>query len=187
MTNLKLTFCLLAILLICSCSNDLEEVEKLKVDTTGNVEVGYNVELIYNEDLELRARLLTPTMITYVDKQNSVELPEGLEILVYDKQEVVENHIWADYGFVIRDERKILLKENVRLENSAGEQMETEEITWDRQNKILFTDPNTFVTYYTGEEVIEGYGMIADEDFTNVEVTNVTGILQVNDDLEMGR
>lgn len=170
-----------------ACKGDLEEVDKVKLETSGNVEVGFDVEIIYNEDLSLRARLLSDEMVTYVDRKNSVEFPVGLEILVYNKSGVIDNHIWADYGYILREEEKILAKENVRLENIDGETMKTDEITWDRRNKKLFCADTTFVEYYTGEEVIEGYGMIADEDFTDVEILNVTGIINVDEDFDLGR
>lgn len=156
----------------------------MSLESKGNVEVGFDVELVYNEDLHLRARLLTPKMVTYVDKQNSVEFPEGLEILVYNEEGIVENHIWADYGYIIKDEKKVLAQKNVRLENIQGETLKTDEVTWDRQAKTLICQESTFVQYFTGEEVIEGYGMKADENFTNVEILNVTGIINVGEDLD---
>ena len=174
-------------MLLFSCAGDLEEVEKVQLETSGNVEVGYDVEIIYNEDLSLRARLLAIEMVTYVDRKNSVEFPAGLETLVYNKSGMVDNHIWADYGYILREEDKILARKNVRLENVDGEVMETEEITWDRKNEKLYCADTTFVEYYTGEEVIEGYGMIADEDFTDVEILNVTGIINMDEDLNLSR
>jgi Lipopolysaccharide-assembly, LptC-related len=66
--------------------------------------------------------------------------------------------------------------------NAKGEKLNTEEIIWDEQKKIIYS--NAFVKITTGDEIIWGIGMEANEDFTDYVIKKVTGKVKVKTEKE---
>jgi precorrin-4 methylase len=73
-------------------------------------------------------------------------------------------------------------RKNVEVINAKGEKLNTEEIIWDEQKKIIYS--NAFVKISTGDEIIWGIGMEANEDFTDYVIKKVTGKVKVKTEKE---
>jgi lipopolysaccharide assembly outer membrane protein LptD (OstA) len=62
--------------------------------------------------------------------------------------------------------------------NQKGERLTTDELIWDEEKKIIYS--NTFVKIATEDEVMYGKGMIANQNFSDYTIKNITGKIKVN-------
>ena len=66
------------------------------------------------------------------------------------------------------DDRQILI-------NLKNEQLSTEKLFWNRENKTIYTDD--FVTINTDKQIIMGYGFVTDQSFSTYSLSNITGTI----------
>ena len=68
-------------------------------------------------------------------------------------------------------------RDSVVVINNKGEIMNTDELIWDEDKKIIYS--NSFVKIRTADEIIYGNGMTANENFTGYVIKNITGTIKV--------
>jgi lipopolysaccharide export system protein LptC len=67
----------------------------------------------------------------------------------------------------------------VVLENAVKkETLRTEELFWNKQTRKIHTDK--FVTIQTETEILKGTGLTANQDFSDYNITNPTGVFSIN-------
>lgn len=157
----------------------MEEINNLAPqDIKGDV--GRNVIIIYSDSGVVRARLSAPTFtkVTNTEKPYT-EMPEGLHLEFFSGDLDTESELTANYGIIYDDESEMLARDNVKMNNIKGEQMEGEELIWNETEKKIYSDK--FVKVTTAEEIIYGDGFEADQDFTSYQVKNIKGIIQINE------
>jgi len=74
----------------------------------------------------------------------------------------------------------LIVEGNVVFVNDKGEKLETEKLTWIEKDAKIRTEDAVKIT--TANEVITGYGLEADEDFSNYTIRNISGIVNVEDE-----
>jgi hypothetical protein len=57
--------------------------------------------------------------------------------------------------------------------------LSTEELNWDPQKQIVFTDK--FVVIETPTEILKGEGLEANQNFTKYKILKPTGVFSIND------
>ena len=100
-------------------------------------------------------------------------MPKGLNAVFYNKLGQEESNISAQYGISYDKQNLVVLKNNVQVKNEKNEKLNTEELTWNRVTKKIYTDK--FVTITTPTETLSGYEMEADEDFSNWIIKKASG------------
>jgi len=76
--------------------------------------------------------------------------------------------------------KELIVSGNVSFKNDEGEHLETEKLIWyEKTAKIIAED---WVTITTPNEIITGYGLEADEDFSNYTISNISGIVNIEDE-----
>jgi lipopolysaccharide export system protein LptC len=68
----------------------------------------------------------------------------------------------------------------VVFENDKGEMLETEKLSWIEKDAKIRTDGLVKIT--TANEIITGFGLEADEDFSNYTIQQISGIVNVEDE-----
>jgi LPS export ABC transporter protein LptC len=72
------------------------------------------------------------------------------------------------------------VKYNVEVVNAKGDKLNTEHLIWDEQKKKITSD--AFVKITTAKEIIMGKGLEANQDFTQYEIKNIQGIINIGDE-----
>ncbi|HBI81322.1 MAG TPA: LPS export ABC transporter periplasmic protein LptC [Bacteroidales bacterium] len=152
-----------------SCKGDSEAIVYLSdIKKTPGV-TAYNSEVIYTEEGKVALKVLTPETVYYqfADEPHTV-FPKGITVYTYDNELKQESSLTANYA--IYYEKKMLwqAKNNVVAKNRKGEQLYTEELYWDQNKHIIYTNVNVKINSVNG--IIYGKGLIADETFDIWEV-----------------
>jgi LPS export ABC transporter protein LptC len=84
------------------------------------------------------------------------------------------------YGISSPDDKKIVVRNNVEILNVKGERLNTEELHWQQDSGKIYTD--RFVRITTKDQIITGTGLVSDQAFSDWEILNVSGTLNVPHD-----
>jgi LPS export ABC transporter protein LptC len=168
--------------ILCSCENDVKEIESLSKKKNEPVSRGKNVELIYSEKSNVKINITAPIMEEYgLDEKNKyMEMKEGIKVLFYDSLMNVSSTLTANYA-INRVAKKIMeAKDDVVVVNDKGEVLHTEHLIWLQDSSKIYTDE--FVKITTTDEIIMGEGMEANQDFTKWSIKKIKGIINIKEE-----
>ena len=165
--------------LLASCEkNDLKKVAGFTGKDTIPSQIANDITVIYSDSAKVKARLTSPKMIQYITGDQNTEMPIGLKVLFYNDSLKAVSSLRADYG--IRYPAKYLIKVtgNVVVSNTKGDTLHTEELFWDENRNIIYS--NTFVKVKQPDKVILAEGFNSDVNFLHYTFKKVRGTFSIN-------
>lgn len=165
--------------ILTACVNDPAEVLATAGKIEPSVEHGRGVTMLYSEDGSVRMKLEAERVTRHAVDEPYIEFDSGLVVTFYENLRVVST-LKADYGIRYEKTELTEIRDNVAVVNREGEQLNTEELIWDPQEKTIRSDE--FVRIRTADEIIFGTGLEADEEFTRYRILNPEGTLKIQDD-----
>ena len=171
-------------MLMSSCENNINVVNNITGinNQTQPVESSKDVEFLYSDSAQIHTKLNTPLVNHYMGKKPYYEMPEGMNVVFYDKFHKEQTKLTAKYGIGYDTDNKMNVmeaKRNVVVVNEKGDQLNTEHLTWNSITKKIYTDE--FVKITTKDEVIWGDGLESNEDFSDYQIKHVKGEIDVKD------
>lgn len=163
-----------------ACKNDMEEVERIVSAEELMVETMRDVEVLYSDSAVVRVRISGPVLKRRMERQDAVEeFTEGVEVEFFDPQGRKQSLLTANYGIRQERDRSVTVRGNVVWRSETGDMLETEELTWDQDRELIYS--NEFVTITRPEEVIYGYGFETDQDFSRWRIRSPEGRIQLEE------
>ncbi len=164
----------LAVAMLMSCKNDIEVISSLtNIDNLPSQTI-VNLETIYTDSAKIQLIVKSKLVETYNQEEDSyLEFPKGLEVFFYDKNEKVESQLSAKYAIYYKADQLWEAKDSVVVINANDEILNTEQLFWDENKKLIYT--SKFVSITTTNEIIYGEGMEANENFTNWKIMKPRG------------
>jgi LPS export ABC transporter protein LptC len=169
-------FFFVALFVLFSCQNNTKEIDEItQKEAAFPTERGKTVEILYTDSGLVKVRLTAPVMnhYTYNVKEHYTEMPKGLFVEFFNEHSEVKTRLKANYGIRYEDTKKTEVKYKVQVTNVNGEILNTEQLFWDETTRKIYT--KEFVKITTKKEVLTGSGLVANEDFTDWEIENITG------------
>ncbi len=170
--------CVLLLLLSGSCKDHLEEAKLIVARANVNIEKGKQVEINYSDKGFVRIKAIAPTATRFNNSTPYLEFSDGIKILFYNNQHNIESTLTAKYATAYENSHSMTARDSVVVINDKGEVLNTDELIWDEEKKIIYS--NSFVKIRTKDEIIYGNGMTANENFTGYVIKNITGTIKVN-------
>ena len=164
-------------LLLSSCKNDLAEARLVVSRANVNLEKGKEVEINYSDRGVTRIKAIAPTATRFNNSKPYLEFSDGIKILFYNERREIESTLTAKYATAYENSHSMTARDSVVVINNKGEIMNTDELIWDEDKKIIYS--NSFVKIRTADEIIYGNGMTANENFTGYVIKNITGTIKV--------
>lgn len=168
--------CVLLLLFVsCTSSKNKEVINEMdQLDEMLITETAEDITVTNTDSGFVKVVLTSPLAITIKHPTDpTTEMPKGLNAVFYNKLGQEESNISAQYGISYDKQNLVVLKNNVQVKNEKNEKLNTEELTWNRVTKKIYTDK--FVTITTPTETLSGYEMEADEDFSNWFIKKASG------------
>ncbi|MEZ5009290.1 MAG: LPS export ABC transporter periplasmic protein LptC [Chitinophagales bacterium] len=157
----------------------MQRVDALFTDEEVQYDVAYDPVMIYTEEGIKRLEITAPLLKSYNKNPRKTEFPDGLKVAFFSGQSNTSN-LTADYGENNEQSKELVVEGNVLFKNNKGEQLETEKLTWMEREAKIKTDAEITIT--TPTEIITGYGLEADEDFSNYTINSISGIVNIEDE-----
>lgn len=172
---------LLAVLLPC-CKNDMQEARLVTARANTQIEQGKNVTIRYSDHGKIKIKAEAKTLTRFNTDRPYMEFSDGIKVSFYSVDGQVSTTMVADYASAVESSSIMTARKNVEVINAKGEKLNTEELIWDEQKKVLYS--NAFVKITTAEEIIYGNGMEANEDFSDYVIKKITGKVKVKTEKE---
>ncbi|MBF25844.1 MAG: LPS export ABC transporter periplasmic protein LptC [Flavobacteriales bacterium] len=156
------------------CINKSENINLIYSDSLIS-DYGLGLEMNYYFDGDLEFKLIAQEIqeLKYPVEKNV--FPNGVKVLVFNKNFDTIAKINSDFAVQKKEEKLVELSNNVFLINEKNEQLSTEKLFWNSEEKKIYTD--SFVTITTDNEIIMGYGFSANQSFSNYSLLNITGTI----------
>lgn len=175
-----LLFTLISFIFI-ACENDISKVNFYAGKKNIPVESMYNAEIIYSDSGIVSGKLKARRLDHYTNKHSFTVMPKGIEVEFYDKNQIVETKLTANYAIKYDDKDVMEAKGNVIIINEKGEQLNTEHIVWSQKKEQINSD--AFVKITTKTEILMGDGLESNQSFTKYKIKKIRGTIQLKDSL----
>lgn len=172
-TGFNIAVFLLMAIAFTSCTNDLRDVMALPKNELSPSQVGDSVTMLYVDSAQLKVMVKANRMLVFDRrvKEPVTILPKGVFVTFFDENEKVSATLKANYGVRYDQRHRMEAKYAVEVVNRKGEKLETERLVWDEGSKKIYTD--AYVKIIRGNNIIEGTGMVSNQDFTQYEIKHV--------------
>ena len=179
---MKLAFCLLPLafcsLLLASCDLSSDRERKIYTQDDTAVEVGRDVEILYSDSAVVRVRVTGAVLHNFTEREDPrQEFPEGVRIEFLEPDLSVKSTITAKTAVRQQEKGRITARDSVVLLTNKQEKLETEELIWDERTAKVSTEK--FVKVTKPDEVIYGYGLEAEQDFSYWKILVPKGRIKV--------
>lgn len=175
-------FALLLAVLLPGCKNDMQEARLVTARANTQIEQGKNVTIRYSDHGKIKIKAEAKTLTRFNTDRPYMEFSDGIKVSFYSVDGQVSTTMVADYASAVESSSIMTARKNVEVINAKGEKLNTEELIWDEQKKVLYS--NAFVKITTAEEIIYGNGMEANEDFSDYVIKKITGKVKVRTEKE---
>jgi LPS export ABC transporter protein LptC len=151
---------------------------KRSQDSMVTREFAEKVTIEYTDSGRLRARIFSPILVAVKQKSHPyLEMRKGLKVDFYEQNGDIQSYLTAEYAISYPEENRVIVRNNVEILNVKGEMLNTEELKWDQKRGKIYTD--RFVKITTPDQIITGQGLESNQSFTDWEILNVSGTINV--------
>jgi len=181
----KINFEKAAILFSClfffSCENDTNRIQELSRQKT-TIDEARDVTTFLSQDGMMKAKLLAPLMLRYQADTSYVEFPKTMKVDFFDSTAKVESKLSALYGKYYETRNMVYIRDSVVVYNIKGDTLWTTELWWDQNTQKFYTDKH--VRIHRKEDKINGRGMEARQDLSDIIIKHPTGSFMLADSLQ---
>ncbi len=164
----------LAIFGFFQCKNDENVSETLISDEDVLTEIATNVEILYSDSARVRVRITAPELRNRVNRENpKQEFLKGIKVEFLDENLAITSVLTAKTAYREEFKKRIIARDSVVLLSKNSERLETNELYWNEEQELLTTEK--FVKITKPGEVIFGYGLDANQDFSHWTIRVPTG------------
>ena len=147
----------------------------------GPLMVTTNVRTLVSDSAKLKFQLTAPLEQRY-DNGDAI-YPKGMVVTFYsaDGKKTVINTLTARYGKIEKGKNLYTMRGDVRVVNvPQAQRMNTEELFYNQEKRLIYTDSAMFVKVTTPTESLTGYGLTANQDFSRYRITKPAGIFALD-------
>jgi LPS export ABC transporter protein LptC len=173
-------FILIFITFLGSCQTNRDKVLAFGNKKIIPSQTGKNITMFYSDSTILKIKLITPLMLMYDKgvKEPFTVLPNGVFVKFFEDGKE-STSLKGNYAIRYEITQKMIIKYNVEIINLKGEKLNTESLVWDEQKRKITTD--AYVKITTAKEEITGTGLEANQDFSQYEIKNVIGKINIEE------
>jgi LPS export ABC transporter protein LptC len=104
---------------------------------------------------------------------------KGVYLEKFDTLFHIDASIKADTAYYYEKKKLWELKGNVQILSQRGDKFQTELLFWDEKKEKVYSDK--YIQIEQEDKIIRGYGFESNQDLTEYEIKNSTGIFTVED------
>lgn len=175
--KIKILYLFFFITVFGSCENDLNTVKNFTELGVSTPEIVKNVNIIYSEKALLKVELKAPVLERYFTPEPYLNFTSGVSVVFFDDKGAISSTLSAKHAVRKEQEHRTELRDSVVWISPKNERLETEELIWDEQKKLVYSEKDVKIT--TATESISGKKFEADQNFTRYRIHKITGIVQV--------
>jgi LPS export ABC transporter protein LptC len=146
-----------------------------------------NVVTLLSDSARLKIRLTAPVEQVF---ENSDRLyPKSATVTFYDKPgKLIVNTLFAKWVKFDNAKQLYIMRGAVKVSNVPQQQtLTTEELFYNQNQRKIYTDSAMFVRVQTPTEVLTGYGLTANQDFSRYGILRPVGTFTLDQAQSLGK
>jgi LPS export ABC transporter protein LptC len=104
---------------------------------------------------------------------------KGVYLEKFDTLFHIDASIKADTAYYYEKKKLWELRSNVQIQSQRGDKFETELLFWNEKEEKIFSDK--YIRISQEDKIITGYGFESDQNLTEYQIKNTTGVFTVED------
>ena len=180
--NILLLLVLAMGILACSHDDKNTDSQSINPETMPTME-STNVTTIISDSGLTRYRIKTPKWLMFEEaKQPHWVFPEGIIAEELDDTDFSTiSSISCDSAYYDEPSQLWTLTGNVKVTNEDGDLILTNQMIWEQNNHVLYSDSFIHIYLDKKQQVIEGTGYRTNEKFSTYEIKRVSAIFPVDE------
>ena len=177
---LVLTVVISAAVMSFSCSGKIEKVEGFEILSLPSL-TGQDIYTVFTDSGKIKMIMSAPVMEKW-DNVNSpyTEFRKGMKIFLHDGHKDPVATASSRYAKFFDKENLWELDDSVVIINESGDKLETEQLFWNRDKNLVYTD--RFVKITNEDQTVMGTGFESDPQLTRRKIKNVTATIYLHDE-----
>ena len=164
-----------------ACKNKMSEIVSLDFSDTIPEVSARDIEFTFSDSAKVQIRLSGPLMYAYEGDEPYMEFPEGFRVEFYDSTFNITSTITGKYGIHYHEKKIMEARKNVVVTNyESGERLDTEELIWDQNKRLIYS--YKFVKITSEDGVIYGDTLEAEQDFSKRRIIHPSGEIEVKEE-----
>jgi len=157
-----------------SCSNDVQTIKLVSKKNTLPDVYAEKISYVYSDSAVVKINVTAPQVKSFSNPEKPYTVfPKGILVVYFTKYPDTSSMISADYAIRHTNEKRWEAKGNVVVKNTKGEVLNTEYLVWDDRKAIIYS--NQYVKIKTGDDIVEGEGFQADQNFEKWVIKKAKG------------
>ncbi len=164
-----------------SCSNKGKDLaDAVSENDTLPTMSSLGVTTLISDSGITRYKIVTEEWIVFDKKSPSYwSFEKGVYLEKFDTLFHIDASIKADTAYYYDKKKLWELRSNVQIQSQRGDKFETELLFWDENKEKVYSDK--YIRISQEDKVITGYGFESDQNLTEYQIKNTTGIFTVED------
>jgi LPS export ABC transporter protein LptC len=161
---------LVASVFFLSCNKKANTIKNSDILSLPSITVK-NDTTVYDDSGKVQMLLIFPLMETYDKKDDSYsEFRSGIKVDFYDGKKDPVGHVTARYAKYTNKKKLWELQDSVVFVNESNDKLETEQLFWDTEKELIYTD--RFVKITNEDQIVMGSGFESDTRLTKRKIIN---------------
>lgn len=162
------------------CQKKDPTASKKPIEYKGPLLETTNVLTLYSDSARLQIKYAAPLEQQF--ESGDKLYPKGIDVTFYSKGGTqVRNTLRGNYGRYDKAKNLYFIRGDVRVNNVEKQQsMKTEEMYFDQNKQIIYNDTTQLVRIQTPTEVLTGYGLTANQDFSRYTILKPEGVFTID-------
>ncbi len=171
---------LLVTFMLLSCEKKFDTIRNADILTLPSLTAD-NIQTVWVDSGKVQLIMSTPLIEKYSNTEEPYsEFRKGLHIDFYDGHTEAIANASSKYAKYLEKKNLWELKDSVVIINEAGEKLETEQLFWDQEKDLIYTD--RFVKITREDQTIMGTGFESDSRLASPVIKHVTATIFLPDE-----
>jgi len=167
-------------ILLFSCNNDEKVIENFVNPKYLPIEEMINATILYTENGDIRVKIISSKMVRYVKPEDIIKFSEGVVVDFYTDTSDKKSVLTCENATINNKSQIMTATDNVILVSSEKKELMTEELIWDQNKNLIYTEREVKIT--TDDEIIYGEGFSSNPDFMEYEIKKAKGSFNLKKD-----
>lgn len=138
-------------LFLISCSNDIEKVKELTIRQSFPTETADSIEIVRTDSSKIKLTAFAPLLERYIENEEPYTIfPEGIKVVGFNNYPDTAYSIDAQYAIWYETKKLWEARIDVIVISEDGDIINTEQLFWDENKGIIYSDQFTRITNEEG-------------------------------------
>jgi LPS export ABC transporter protein LptC len=173
-------FCFLAVAcVLSSCETKVETIKKSEILSLPSM-TNRDIITVYSDSGKVQLIMRAPLIETYDNETPYSEFREGISVVFFEGKKDSAGYATAKYAKYTDKKKLWELRDSVVLLNGSNERLETEQLFWDQEKDLIYTD--RFVKIINEDQTLMGTGFESDIKLNKRKIKSPSGPIYLKDE-----